>query len=548
MQKDSRFRFVLIPLGLISLKLMALSPEQLGSEGFVTMTENTFPWSDSVQIARDPSLNTNIFFADQAMLPALTDPDTNYIYGMADKEFIAESLNVSANMTMAAAKTDPRNVQYIDKSLVSSIEKLSSENPGDLGNLSQKQLGDSAYRFIEGQSISPNIGTLQTADNEAAFQATFDNIMLGQAEEALYEGDRLNAVSHFTSKAESFKSSSDKQAQADSYQRDGILRSKQTAETFRDFFAYKSDVTATNLSAMPTVESLLGNCKSNTPRGEDLNGVFNKVISREELSFYEVKPPSYNIDYCESYVQTEQDSLLKNLPVHEKLGSIIDDSNRMATGLAGVAKKLGQEGLSTAELAQILANDPAWNELKARQEAFKECQEKNCLDELRAKVESVVDYPGADKEISPERLELRKNLALIIRDKRLPANIAGLGSGRDFKSNGQSAFTSADFNRINSTLDGASGRAGKNLKDAKAKLVDEVDGVTKKNSAFTNNSYHLKGGEGRKGRGVFYRDENGVLRGPSGKPIMFSLRPAHENIFQVISSRYQKKFFDQNSK
>ncbi len=543
-----RSRFALIPIGLLSLKLMALSPDQLGSDGFVTMTENTFPWSDSVQIARDPSLNTNILFVDQQMFPALSDPDTNYIYGMADKEFIAESLNVSANMTMAAAKTDPRNVQYIDKSLVSSIERLSSENPGDLGNLSQKQLGDSTYRFIEGQSISPNIGTLQSTDNEAAFQATFDNIMLGQAEEALYEGDRLNAISHFNSQSDSFKDSSDKQAQADSYQRDGILRSKQTAETFRDFFAYKSDVTGANLAAMPTVESLLGNCKSNTPQGEDLNGVFNNVVSSEELSFYEIKPPSYNVDYCESYIQTEQDALLKNLPVHEKLGSIIDDSNRMASGLDGVARKLSQDGLTTAELAQILANDPTWNELGARQKAYKECAEKSCLEELKGKVESVINYPGAEKELSPERLEMRKNLALIIRDKRLPGSIAGLGSGRDFKSSGQSTFTSADFNRNGPGSSSGVNGAKKTLKDTKAQLVDEAQAKVQGQSGLTNNSYQLQGGEGRRARGVFYRDENGVLRGPSGKPIMFSLRPAHEDIFKVISSRYQKKFFDQNTK
>ncbi len=533
----------LIYLLLCHSNAMALSPDQIGSDGFFTITENTFPWADSVQIARDPSLNTNLFFVDQEMFAALNDPETNYINGMADKEYISESLNVSANMAWAGAKTDPRNVQYIDKSVVSSIERLASEDPGDLGNLSQKQLGDSTYRFIEGQAISPNIGTLQTADNEAAFQATFDNIMLGEAEQALYEGDRLNAVSHFTDQSANFKNSEDKQASASSYQRDGLLRNKQTAETFRDFFAYKSDVSQANLGTMPTVGSLLGNCKSNTTSGEDLSGVFKKVVSSSELEFYGLKSPSYNIDYCESYVQTEQDSLIKNMPVHEKLAAIIDDSNRMASGLDGVAKKLGQEGLSAAELAQILSSDPAWNELIARQTAYEECKKKDCLAELKAKVESVIDYPGADKELSPERLELRKSLALIIRDKKLPSELVGAGSGRDFKSVGGSSFSSSDLLNLKNGASQASG-ANRKLKDEKSKLVEGGDKKGGQGNQLTNNDYLLKGGDGVKAKGIFYRDEEGVLRGPSGKPIMFSPRKAHENIFQVISSRYQKKFFD----
>lgn len=530
---------------------MALSPDQIGSDGFFTMTENTLPWSDSVRFARDPHQASNLIFSDQEMIKALADPESDYVFGMGSKEYITEAVNLSGNMTMAAAKTDPRNINYIDKSLVSSIEALSSEEQGNMAQLDKMQLGDSTRRFIEGQAIEPNIGSLQTADNEQAFQSTYDNILLGRAEQALYEGDRIDATTHFDGKASEFEESSDKQALAADYQRDGILRSKKTAETFRDFFGHKSDVTSQNLSRMPTVPSLLQNCQANTKPSEDLLGAYNVAISDDERSFYDITPPSYgNVNFCESYIQMEQSSLIQNLPVHEKLAAINEDSLQMAAGLDDVAQKLGQQGLSAAELSQVLANSSAWNQLKERQAAWSECAEKDCLSVLEAKVKKVVDYPGADADLSIERRQMRENLAQVIATKRLVSSISGSGAGRDYQS---MANVRAGPNYSGNTLGlgGGIGTGSESVLEANSKRLQALkargaigeESAMAEGLALSNLNVNYQQGASRGGSLVFKRDENGVLLGPSGKPVMGHENPAHLDIFQIISSRYQKKFF-----
>lgn len=529
---------------------MALSPEQIGSDGFFTMTENTLPWSDSVRFARDPNQASNLIFSDQKMIEALADPESDYVFGMGSKEYITEAVNLSGNMTMAAAKTDPRNINYIDKSLVSSIEALSNEEQGNMAQLDKMQLGDSTKRFIEGQTIEPNIGSLQTVDNEQAFQSTYDNILLGRAEQALYEGDRIDATTHFVGKASDFEASSDKQALAADYQRDGILRSKQTAETFRDFFGYKSDVTSQNLSLMPTVPSLLQNCQANTKPSEDLLGAYNVAISDDERSFYDITPPSYgNVDFCESYIQMEQSSLIQNLPVHEKLAAIDEDSRQMAAGLDDVAQKLGQQGLSAAELSAVLANSSAWNQLKERQAAWSECAEKDCLAVLEAKVKKVIDYPGADADLSLERRQVRENLAQMIANKRLVSSISGSGAGRDYQTS-LSTRGGSDLSQ-NALGSGIGAGSGQSALEANSKRLQALkargaigDTTTEGQAlALSNLNVNYQQGASRGGSLVFKRDENGVLLGPSGKPVMGHENPAHLDIFQIISSRYQKKFF-----
>ena len=76
---------------------------------------------------------------------------------------------------------------------------------------------------------------------------------------------------------------------AGSYQKDALMRSKQTADTFSDFFAFKGSVSQSNLAKMPTTGSLVGGCQQNTPRGEDLFAAYNYVMPRDEIELI-IKP------------------------------------------------------------------------------------------------------------------------------------------------------------------------------------------------------------------------------------------------------------------
>lgn len=537
--------FLLICLFLSHSKVFCqeLSDEQIGDPA---LFEKTFPWKDTKQMAMDPTFNSNIYFANQEMFAALSNPETNYVYGMGDKENMVVSTNFVANTTMAAAKTDPRGLEFIDQSLIKSVSNLSQESEG-MAELEKMQLGDSTQRFMQAEVIEPNIGVFQTADNEQAFQSAYDNLMLGKAEQALYEGDRISATNQFESQAKAFQGDTDKQMNASEFQREGILRSKQTAETFRDFFSYKSDVTSNNLALMPTPESLLANCRRNTPSGEDLLGVYNVAISQSERDFYKLTPPNYsNIDFCESYIHHDEATLIKNLPVHEKLASINEHSLQMAAGLDEVSKTLSNQGLSNAELAAFLDKNAAWNELKGRQQAMEECEKKNCLSVLEAKLDSVVNYKGADQELAPEHKAARVTLSNVIANKKLTPELAGFGASKDFSNiSALSSSSSFDSSSGNSFKGTSSSTLGKKLLSSLGaggpKGSDSLSGPNSGVSAADGAYY--KQGNSISGAGLFKRNESGVLVGPSGKPVMGHANPAHLDLFQIISSRYQKRFF-----
>lgn len=532
-------------LSLITLSFSAwsLECEKLGSPGYCNYTHGTLSGVDAVQFARDPSVNSNIAFSNLPLLEGLSNPDAVFDYGVGSKEFVAEAMNLSSNMTMTAAKTDPRSVGFLKHSVVKSIEALSSENPGQLGNLDQKQLGDSSLRFIAGQSIGPNIGQYQTTDNEQAFISTYDNIALGEAEQALYVGDRANAINFFSNKEDQYRESADKQAVASDFQKEGILRNKQTAEDFRDFFAFKTSVSQNNLSLMPTTDSLLSNCKKNTPANEDNMGVYNQIITPEEREFYYISPPTYNFDFCESYVHNEQDSLLKNLPVHEKLGSIIADSAKMSQGLNEIAQTLSNTNLSAFELQKYLSENETWNALGERQRAWQECSEKNCLAELKEKVSLATSYADFERSLTPEQKRNSALINAIIASKSIPSELKNSGnsfsSALNLASLQGSAHSQTDMN-INSPSQ-ATGESS-SLKALNARLVAGRKPASQANLKLKNGltQYQMN-----KGTSAYYRNEEGTLLGPSGKPVLGFEAAAHLDLFQIISNRYQKKFFQQ---
>lgn len=520
----------------------ALDCSLLGSEGYCLYTTGTISGADAVQFARDPGIGTNLIFSNLEFVEAASSPEAVYDYGIGSKELVAGAANLSSNMTMTAAKTDPRSVGFLGNSVAKSIEALHSEDPGNLGNLDKKQLGDSTLRFIEGQSIEPNIGQYQTTDNEQAFQSTFDNIALGEAEQALYVGDRANAINFFNNKQNEFQESQDKQAQATDYQKEGILRNKQTAEDFRDFFSFKSQVSQSNLAMMPTPQSLVNNCKKNTSPNEDLMGTYNKIISPDEIEFYSLKPIEYNFDFCESYVHNEQHSLIKNLPVHEKLQNIITDSEKMAHGLNEVAQTLGDTSLGAFELQKYLSQNESWQNLGERQKAWQECAAKNCLDELKQKVESVTTYPGFEKDLQPSQQHNRALVRSIIESKSIPDEL------KNSSYSARSTSLATNSANLHLKLDKLAGTDGSSSDTTNSSYGDHLKAHLVSGRAPANSATHqLTSAHSQyqmgSNKALYSRDESGVLVGPSGKPILGFEAPAHLNIFKIISIRYQKKFF-----
>lgn len=532
--KIKNYTFILI----LIFSTKAFSSEQLGSSLFIDITRNTIPWDRSISFARDPSTNSNAYFANFPEADHWRNAASTF--GPSERQQRALFVNAMANTTMTAAQTDPRSVEFVSQSLGTAIN--SGEYPltghsaleGQEGeiDLSALQYGNSENRYIDGISLSPQLGYYQTVDNEQAFQSTYDNIQLGRAEEALFLQDETSAIEYFNQQLRLYEGESDKQVTSTNYQRDGILRSRETAATFRDFYRFKQEVSRLNLQSMPTSESLMSQCRSNASREIDRTGVYNYIME-PVYSFYSFDAPVTDVDHCSLYVNDQQSFLIKNEPVQKKLSDIIADTERMSSGLDEIVEKLSDQSLSLAEISKYLNNNEVWKELGNRDVAWRECAASNCLDEKEKKIKKVLDYEGGLSGINQNTKELRNRISYIVSNGKLPQdireaivkikgfsdkqNIANLNASHSERKRG----AKKSFDQLRKELHANQGDG------------NQISGRYIANSANNNGSRYLNS----------RRDGNGTLRTKSGKVVPGFEAPAHHDLFKIISLRYRKKFF-----
>lgn len=525
-----------------------------GSASFEEFRQGTSAYSVAVDMAHNPNVTKNTSFTDLRYIRELRKAEMPY--GASERYAQAHMMNGSANFHWAAAKTDPRSPGF----LINSMDTLVADPNADMrindainqSELSAAQAGDNAQKYIASQIIKPNTGYYQTADNQQAFESAYDNVLLGRAEEALFESDQSNAIAYYDSQKAAFQSSSDKQLEAGDYQKNALMRAKDTAETFSDFFSLKGSVSQNNLAKMPTTGSLVGGCQQNSPRGEDLFSVYNYVMPRDEIEFYQFSPPSYSFDFCEQYVMNNGSYLIQNQATHGKLGEIITDSAQMVAGLNDISQRLSNEALTVPEITKILNSNPAWNSLGERSKAWKECAKTNCLDAYENAIEGVVTYPGYEKYLDQDTLQVRRDVRQISETGRMISSLSG-----GAKAFGQAAMgltTSVNFGNGSDGvgLNGANGKDIVNGKPNNHKGIGLTEGALE-NSAFAaklgqNNVFYKvgKNSAGSISTGIYQRDENGVLRGPSGKPIQGYESKAEENLFKIISRRYLTKIMNED--
>ncbi len=511
-----------------------------GSEMWQESGYGRLKWDTLITISRSPKGGSNLYYSNYDYVKGagvgLTD------YGGGDRYFQANAMNFMANYNQAGARTDPRSPGFVSSSLPGMLSKYSGESSAEaLTTLQGAQKGDPKFRYIEAGLVAPESGFYQTADNQQAFSAAYDNVKLGEAEQALFEGDRIAATGFLQDKAATFGSEGDKQSAAADYQKQGILRNKETAETFRDFFNYKGAVTGVNLNRMPTLDGLVGNCQVNATPGDDPLAVYNAIMPADEIQLYNFEPPSYNFDFCETYVHTDQSFLLRNLPVHSQLNAIQNDSLEMAQGLNEVAQTLSRTDLSSLELANYLNSNETWKKLGDRAKEWEECKKVDCLAKIKSDLERIVNYPGSDKELDRAMREIRQTTNAIISSKTLPPELRSTTSGTgaaNLSLAGNSALSKALAAAKPAAVDSQGKKA---LKGPKAKLVDGVSSQISSAAGWNSNGAYLEQGAARSGS--YVRGADGVLRGKSGKPVLGFEAGPNSDLFKIISSRYQKVFY-----
>lgn len=494
--------------------------------------EGTAPYSTLVDLGKNSSVTNNLPFTDIKYVKDIADfPFPN---GTGQKYEVANMMNFEGNYNWAAAKTDPRSSAFIMNSMDRLVSNPNAEMELAQGlsasKLNAAQAGDMAAKYIASEIITPKVGHYQTADNQESFESAYDNVLLGQAEEALFKGDEASSIQYFNQKLASFKENKDKQNTAGSFQKDGMMRTKKTAETFRDFFQFKSMVSQQNLAAIPTQESLLSNCQSNTPSGSNMNAIYTVSMPSQEAQFYNLSAPSYNFDFCEQYIHNESSFLIQNEPVRTQLETIIQDSDDMAEGLDEISTKLSNQALEVDQIAAVLSSSDAWKTLTERAKAYRQCDEKKCLDMAEKTLSSMVRYPGYERHQSQGRREIQSILNTIKESGSMPGQTANLIQKYAANIPAQTKSSRSKKKR----------RKRKHNRGKSLSLGPE-DNVSSQESGIASQS--LSGlSESYKNRSyndsIYFRDEDGVLRGPSGKPIQGYHGPKDKNIFDIISRRY----------
>jgi hypothetical protein len=522
--------------------------ESAGSPLFREITFDTVPLSNRLQFSRQSGTHSNAYFSNVGLVRHLRN--TPSVYGPGERHAQAAKENWVANMTMTSAHADPRSVEFVGQSLTKSIESgnypitahsVMDGNDGnsDLGNM---QYGNPNNRYMDGIKIEPAIGTVQTADNEQAFQSTYDNILLGRAEEALFTGDENQAKEYFADQARAYTEGANKQHMAKSYQRVGIDRMQQTAAKFRDFYQMKAQATDQNLNKMPTRDSLVSGCQKRSAN-VDRNGVYNYIMD-PIFSTVSFATPSYSNDFCSDYVDGQLDYLVRNEPVRDKLDNIVKDSVKMSNGLGEIEKTLGNRAMSVGDIITYLSNNPTWKELGLRNKEWKECAKKKCLDEQERKIKAVLDYEGGLEGRDLASRELRQLAQTIIQSGRLPNDLKGP----------MSKFASAAAAAKIGHLKGIDKKRALELQKKKLRKGQGTWNAGGINGArsfasregsggiFAANSALGEGTVIMRAAGTGARDSDGILRTPSGKPVPGYESPSHFDLFKIISIRYKKKF------
>jgi hypothetical protein len=515
-----------------------LSGDLVGSAEFVRATEGTLPWSDSLKYAR--TKKSNIYFSNRRdvyisrTMPTIQGPHERQQWATAD--------NYDANYTMTAASSDSRSPAYIDHALLTALESHGSgvkKNPFGYTDAQTKvsQAGDKAQKYLIPEILDPKVGYFQSVDNQQAFRSTWDNIVLGEAEQSLFKGDQASAIKYFKEKLGRYKEGTGKQMDASKFQKGALLRSKNTADMFANFFTLKRDVTAFNLSRMPTAESMEKQCNFLMDQ-KDKNHVYRFVMKGERnLS------PAYNFtlgdigDLCGAYINNEKNYLLVNEHLHAKLEKIIQDSDKMAKGLKAISQQLSQRGLSIEQVAKILQTSEAWKELGERDAAWQECQKSNCFSEQKNAIGSMVKFKGHQQETHPNNLKFENIIGDIISSGKIGEQRSIDLAGFNYKEIKPGKSSSQKMKKARFWGKTKLKENKTHLKEKKGgNQIAGVDGNKDINYEMSKANFNLNSGS-------YFRDKDGVLRAPSGKPVKGYHSPSYLPLFEIITNRYHKKYF-----
>lgn len=417
-------------------------------------------------------------------------------------------------------------------------------------NAQQSAFREEVQSLPEDEMMSTDSTLTVTNENDSDNTREYTHSLIAHYDESRkYEHEygqeeKKNTEIYLSSQAQAYSENADKQATATSFQNTGTDRMTQTLDGYQNIYSQRAALLKRDLDLIPTKNSLISNCIANasnsgfdkTPVFDYLTAPIRPFMATKKLSFDAGKE-------CESYVSRNEDTLLTNKQIYSQAEAAIQDAVNVVTGIQDIKDTLASQKLSGPELSKYLKDHPVLQELGKRQLELEACSEIDCWNHPKTNMKVLLDAygPSTDAQVNYHYQELqnaranKRTIAAynIFDDPKMAPYLERAG----FKHLGRKTVASARSYNFEASKD------KKKLEGVKSSLVKEAATNSSQASNYQQGLTTYKGGQG----GAIYRDENGILRGKSGKPVSGFASPAHMDIFQLISHRYRQKFYQKGA-
>lgn len=419
-----------------------------------------------------------------------------------------------------------------------------------------KSAAASSYRenvssLPEDEMMSTDSTLTVTNKNDSDNTREYSHSLIAHYDESrMYEHEygqeeKKNTEIYLNSQAQAYTENADKQATATSYQDTGTDRMTQTLDGYQNIYEQRAALLKRDLDLVPTKSSLLSHCTETASRsGFDRTPVYDYLTAPIKPFIGNSKLEFDAATECASFITKNEDSLLTNKQIYSQAEDAIQDSINVVAGIQDIKDTLASQKLKGPELSKYLKEHPVLKELGKRQLELEACSELDCWNNPKTNSRALLKAygPSEDSQVNYHYEELQNARAT----KR---KIASYNVFEDpkfapyFQKSGFSHFGTGAVASTRKYDFSGNSKKGK-LKDIKSSLVKEGTSKVASNDQYQGALTSYAGGNGLRS-GERYRDEEGVLRSKSGKPVAGFASPAHSDIFQLISHRYRQKFFSE---
>jgi hypothetical protein len=374
----------------------------------------------------------------------------------------------------------------------------------------------------------------------------YQNAMVDES--SLYDTQRDYARAMLQQASAQYAAKGGQKASFDYYNFEKDLLSKQIEER-SNFFEKKQKLFDQIEQEYPTSDDMISNCQSKIAGiHAGANQAF-QTLSSKVGEYVDMSPPSFS-GTCQRVVDRESSHFFRNNKAKKRVKEIERDSNLFKNKLSQLAKVVKNQ-TDPKKLNDLLENDPTYQLLAAREKEIADhCKKEGCDPSKSVRYADLMGkaMPNSVRSLMNESREF------------VLSSASGLKSFSSAKPGGGGSFSyfNQSFKKYGRNKKGQVTMQGEILHFGDPKAHKALDStrlkqLKKQVKGFAKGEILKNGGAGvlKQGQASAYldsqrqnvwRDKNGILRRGEGKAVMGHEAPQYQNLWEIITNRYHKKF------